>query len=578
MKEGLFTSELGTRSDEADGLQIQAPTRTLSLSDMQRGKYLDVPRRRPQLVRRNAAIHLPRAPDATVTSSVVDINVAVGSTTLDAATIAAAATSDILVSVSSLGTLTVSAVDDSIATDTTPATDSSQSVITSTPPSTPSTETSSISSITSYISTSLVSTEVTTNGTITSQESTVTVTATSTLDVSYNNGTFVLTTTSPNGITSGSSTKTHHSTLQTGTISGDQSSNTAVFGSAGSTETSFQSGGSAVSNTNYVGGGGAAATSSSNGAAASSTSSSGSGGKPSGPGLTPTQQSVVGGVLGGVAGIGLVLLIILIVLRWYRRRLQSQGRLPEQQVGSRRDISTSGGESFLHMSERSSNVPLAATMASFGRRLRPQSSNTVATTATGATGTTVPEPERGFQRIAGRKIAPVIAAGVDQYGGNYGAFERDKAGTAPPTSRKASERELAGTSFYRDSGGFYGGKGPTSSTPSPAPTTPSAPTHSRNISITRDFAADSPSITASKPEGFAVLRPSPARTPTTRSPSNSSIKLPIQQAPTLEPEAPPTPALPAHLVAQRDAIGRSLASQDGSRVSKGSGSRFSERI
>jgi hypothetical protein len=273
--------------------------------------------------------------------------------------------------------------------------------------------------------------------------------------------------------------------------------------------------------------------------------------------------------------------VALVFLRWYRKRLKSQGRLPEQRPGAAREITTSGGESSTPMSERSSNVPLAAAMASFSRRLRSQSSNTFATTATGATSTTVPESERGFQRIAGRKIAPVITAGVDQYGGNYGAFEKDTGGPASVGSHQATHRELAGTSFYRDSGGFYGGKGPTSSTPSPAPTTPAAPTHSRNISITRDFAADSPTITATKPEGFAVLRPSPARTPTTRSPSNSSIKLPIQQVPTLEPDAPPTPALPPHIVAQRDAIGRSLASQDGSRVSrasKGSGSRFSERI
>ena len=587
MKEGLFTSELGTRSDEADGMLFQAPTRTLALVDMQRSTHLDVSRKRPQLVRRNAGVHLlPRVPDATVTASVVDVNVDVGSTTLDA-TVVAAATSDVLVSVSSLGTLTVLAENISSPTDTSAITTnalvSSQAIITSTPPTTPLPSDTSFASSTSTDDQATVltalSSATSSNSTITSSEPTVTVTATSTLQFSYTNGTFVLSPTTTI-LSSISDTSTgHRSTLVTSTLSTGRLSSTAVFGSTGPAETSFASGGSAASSNNGPQGG-AAATGSSTNSAASASSSSSSGGS-SGPGLTPTQQQVVGGVVGGVAGIAFVLLVALVFLRWYRKRLKSQGRLPEQQQDATREITTSGGESFAQMSERSSNVPLAAAMASFGRRLRSQSSNTFATTATGATSTTVPESERGFQRIAGRKIAPVISPGVDQYGGNYGAFEKDMGGPASLSSDQPTQRELAGTSFYRDSGGFYGGKGLTSSTPSPAPTAHSAPIHSRNVSTTRDFAADSPISVTTKPEGFAVLRPSPARTPTTQSPSTSSIKLPIQQIPRLEPEAPPTPALPSYIVAERDAIGRSLASQDGSRVSRasrGSGSRFSERI
>src|ERR1700742_4536601 len=80
--EGLFTSELGMQSDETDNQVL--PTRTISLSDFQRqqvfGNYQHSPR--PVLPRRNAGIYLlPRAPDATVTASVVQVNVNDGTTT-----------------------------------------------------------------------------------------------------------------------------------------------------------------------------------------------------------------------------------------------------------------------------------------------------------------------------------------------------------------------------------------------------------------------------------------------------------------------------------------------------------------
>ena len=75
-------------------------------------------------------------------------------------------------------------------------------------------------------------------------------------------------------------------------------------------------------------------------------------------------------------------------------------------------------------------------------------------------------------------------------------------------------------------------------------------------------------------EGYAVMRPSPARTPMTSSPSNSSLRLPIHQGPLMEPGTPPTPALPPHLAGRRqDGVGRSLGSQDGSK-----GSRFTESV
>lgn len=285
----------------------------------------------------------------------------------------------------------------------------------------------------------------------------------------------------------------------------------------------------------------------------------------------------MGGVLGGLAGIAIVLFVLLAFLRWYRRRLKSRGELPEQIT--QRNLM--GGSSHHHtMSQRSSGVPLTSALAASLRRFRPVSSYTQGTTATAST---IPESERGFQRIAGRKIGPVLSTGGDGYGGSYGAFEKESG----PSTFNPTERDLAGASFYRDSQGFYGGRGDLPS----SPTTATNATGSRSgpgRSLTRDFAEEDLlhphpsqiSLPSSKPEGMAALRPSPARTPVTVSPATSSIRLPIQQTPAMD-GAPPMPPMSAGLgmPMARDGIGRSLASQDGSRVSRGSGrSRFAEQI
>jgi hypothetical protein len=279
--------------------------------------------------------------------------------------------------------------------------------------------------------------------------------------------------------------------------------------------------------------------------------------------------------VGGVAGLAFLLLILLALLRWYRKRLQSRGQLPEQ-IAAR--AATGGGPSAA--TQMSSHTPFAAAILSSTRRWRPQSSATTATAVTNYS--SVPDSERGFQRIAGRKIAPVIGSGSDQYGGNYGAFERDLAegrltrgahSSAQAAPANNEDSGLADKSFYRDSQGFYGGKGdprPTSST-----LVSSSLGHTRGS--TRDLAnADSigEDLREDATEGYAVMRPSPARTPITSSPSNSSLRLPIQQGPLMEPGAPPTPALPPYLTGRRqDSVGRSLGSQDGSR-----GSKFTESL
>lgn len=587
MTEGLFTSEQGIRGGDPD--HEHHPTRTISLSEFQqRNKYGGYQHLRPVLPRRNAGIYLlPRAPDATVTASVIEVNVNDGTTTSKVTEVPAATTGTV-VELSDLGSVTVPGISDA-SNVVGGATDSSQGTITTPPPTPPSgsTTTTGLSPAGSVLSEALNST--TTHSDI-SEERTVTVTATSTFEVSLINGTVIVT----SSLRDTTTTKTGTTRI---TTSPSSSSDEYTFGQLTDTTTSDGDGSSySVASTGYFTGavntGVAGSPTASSPSSATSDSDSGSGG--GGPGLTPTQQTVVGGVVGGVAGIALALVIVLFVLRWYRRRLKARGELPEQIAA--RELAGGNGPSY-PMSQRSSNVPFAAAVAHNLRRLRPHSNQTVDTAVTATTDLSIRDSERGFQRIAGRKIAPVLGAGGDPYGGNYGAFEKES-GASREEAQNEKGRGLSGASFYRDSNGFYGGDGTHSPTFPPSPTTATTGTRTGDFattigtaSSTRDFAE--PYIPAarnvsqislnspSRPDGIAVMRPSPARTPVTLSPAPSSIRLPIQQPPTLDENAPPLPMSVPIFGMQRDGVGRSLASQDGSRVSKSSGrsaGRFVENM
>lgn len=150
-------------------------------------------------------------------------------------------------------------------------------------------------------------------------------------------------------------------------------------------------------------------------------------------------------------------------------------------------------------------VPAALVNLTGFKRGSRQTVGTVSSTA---------ESERGFYRVSGRKLPSVLQTGGDGYGGGI-----NEANT------------LSGSSFYRDSQGFYGGPG-------------------------------SPTAGAStRPEsGVPVMRPSPARTPvTSQGPFSGAAAAPAPLTP------PPT---------RPDLIGRSHPSQDGSHVS----SRFTEEV
>jgi hypothetical protein len=123
--------------------------------------------------------------------------------------------------------------------------------------------------------------------------------------------------------------------------------------------------------------------------------------------------------------------------------------------------------------------------------------------------------ERGFYRVSGRKLPSVLQTGGDGYGGGINDINANT---------------LSGSSFYRDSQGFYGGPG--------SPSFPPVGTSTQRDS------------------GVPVMRPSPARTPVTEHGPFSSV--------------PPPPTPP---IRRPDVLGRSHPSQDGSHTS-----RFTEEV
>lgn len=184
------------------------------------------------------------------------------------------------------------------------------------------------------------------------------------------------------------------------------------------------------------------------------------------------------------------------------------------------------------MTQRSSGVPLAA--AGFFGRLRPYSGQTIATTASETS-------ERGFQNLGGRKIESVLTSGGTGYG------EPGPAG---------AKETLSGSSFYRDSQGFYGGPGSSVATAGTA-----------GVGSAAAGPSGQGSIPTARDKEVAVMRPGPARTPVTL---QSGFAVPgVPRAAPTPANTPPPPPPPR----PRDGVGRSHPSFDGSR-----GSRFTEDV
>ncbi|KAF9881233.1 hypothetical protein CkaCkLH20_01383 [Colletotrichum karsti] len=233
----------------------------------------------------------------------------------------------------------------------------------------------------------------------------------------------------------------------------------------------------------------------------------------------PSTGTVVGSVVGSIAGVAFLVLLAFLALRWKKG---SGGRLRLSEasgLGNRGILNGSGapdgGSNRPGMAQRALTFG-PAVMAGAAAAAKPSSRRASEPSETG---------ERGFVRVAGRKLPSVLQAGGDGY-----TDPREAAGGAT-----ANDDESV---YYRDSQVFFdSGAGQTR------------------------LALGSPMRPVS---GVVTMQPGPARTPVTES------------APFPPPPPPPDSNLSPLQPPPRDPIGRTLNSQDGSRGSRGSVSRFQE--
>ncbi|KAH6686366.1 hypothetical protein F5X68DRAFT_15472 [Plectosphaerella plurivora] len=238
---------------------------------------------------------------------------------------------------------------------------------------------------------------------------------------------------------------------------------------------------------------------------------------------TPETGVIVGSVFGSIAGLALVAVLVLLALRWKKR---NGGRiaLGEDMNRGTRGLPAAGGASDdaarPPMTQRSMSWGAGA-LAGIGAKRASRNAPPPPPSPPAESG------ERGFYRVSGRKLPSVLASGGDGYSDpNENPFGNQNRSSA-----------MSGDSvLYRDSQGFFD---------EPTP----------NDALGR-LAVGSPMRPVS---GVPIMRSGPAKTPVTESNPFADPGAPVLQ--------PPPPS--------RDAIGRSLGSQDGSR---GSGSRFTEEI
>lgn len=230
---------------------------------------------------------------------------------------------------------------------------------------------------------------------------------------------------------------------------------------------------------------------------------------------TPT-STLVGSVVGSIAGAALIIFVIMALLRW-RKRQSGRLRLGDSPASGDRGLITDGGNNGGGggggMTERSSAFAVPAVLATLASSYKSPSK--------------AKSTETGFHRISGKKLPSVL-----QYGGD--GFTDPRASTM---------------------------SGASSTYPDPPPLV-----DVESGSATPRLALGNPMRPVS---GVVMMRSSPARTPVTeQNPFADPYTDPFAD-PRPPPPAPPTQAL------RPDAVGRSLTAQD---VSRGSSSRFLEDV
>lgn len=242
----------------------------------------------------------------------------------------------------------------------------------------------------------------------------------------------------------------------------------------------------------------------------------------------PNTPKIVGGVIGSVAGLALFLVLLLYYLRRRGFFMSKNGR--PAILG---DPAAGAGAGAREITERrDSNDPLF-TASYFAPAFMKRWRQSTMTTRSGDTIDSAPS-ERGFQKISGRKIPPVLTHGGDGYGGGLEAGSPIIPGLSPTSPAVGP---IGSSSFY-----------------APPPT--SAYGMPLDSNYTREV------------DEHTTTRPNHVHLPVS---SAVNVAMPITVTPA-QPIAQPQSAIP-FVPPRPDGLGRSLPSFDGSRSS-----RFTEGI
>lgn len=262
-----------------------------------------------------------------------------------------------------------------------------------------------------------------------------------------------------------------------------------------------------------------------------------------GPSVNP---KLVGGIVGGLAGLGLVLALILFLLRRHKRNLVIRARV---EAGYGGPPGPEVGDTGDNMTQRSSATPLAAAAGFFRQQSRHSRQSQVSEPAS---------EERGFYKVSGRKLPPVIGG---------------------PRPDFPSTRSVADSSFYHDEeAGWVGGPGTPVSSAGGAGGSGGGPSSMRH-SFTASTASPTSTAAGSSapPFGHAVSPVSSGVTPGGAAAVGAvgASRIPEEDDDSdyeddATPRAPRPPMFPRQLSAtgSKDGVGRSLPSHDGSRASK----------
>ncbi|KAI9864481.1 MAG: hypothetical protein M1824_005185 [Vezdaea acicularis] len=295
-------------------------------------------------------------------------------------------------------------------------------------------------------------------------------------------------------------------------------------------------GNSTFTGTSTNGFGGATGTGTGSAPSSSSTSNNGSSSS-----NTPPTPVVVGGVLGGVAGLALILAIILVFLRWRKKRNRAITELPssagDPAISSQPEP---GREMFENTTPHSSTGPRPLLMTAFMRNLRGSGVGTIRPVSADTPPTTAGTPEPSFTKLAGRKL-PQGNIG-DGYDYSTTSFNKELGKETGPSDSPISPESRPTTPFP---------SGHASSAFAAAPATQMARSSSNYGSEHGDY--DSAPRSSATGLGPGAIMAGP-RSGLRDSPARSSLSRQI---------ARPRPGS-----AMADSVGRSHASMDGSRSSR----------